>query len=172
MITCDDMWWNVLGTKTLHIHTQVASPKNNKNNVRGGHISDISRKSDGVCWCWESVSRGHGGCLGSCASSGRGSRTRVACIGNRNPKEHVMIVTGMFGYVIVVVESIDHAVVLLEEFWSLCTASWTEASFGDLLLWFTLVDNDAKHQTDEKRHSRQWCRRGIGARFIRPVTRM
>ena len=60
-----------------------------------------------------------------------------------------MIVTGTIGYVIVVVESIDHAVVLLEEFWSLCTASRTEASFGDLLLWFTLVDNDAKHRTGE-----------------------
>ena len=73
----------------------------------------------------------------------------MARIGNRNPKEHVMIVIGTIGYVIVVVESIDHAVVLLEEFWSLCTASRTMASFGDLLLWFTLVDNDAKHRTGE-----------------------
>ena len=65
-----------------------------------------------------------------------------------------MIVTGTFGYVIVVVESIGHAVVLLEEFWSLCTrvgrrTTRTEPSLGDLLLWFTLVGNDAKHQTGE-----------------------
>ena len=99
-----------------------------------------------------SVSRGHGGCLGSCASSGRGSRTRVVPIGSRNPKEHVYIVTGTIGYVIVVVGLIGHAVILLEEFWSLCTrvgrrTTRTEPSLGDLLLWLTLVDNDAKHRT-------------------------
>ena len=58
----------------------------------------------------------------------------MARIGNRIPKEHIIIVTGTIGCVIVVVESIGYAVVLLEEFWSLCKASRTEVSFGDLLL--------------------------------------
>ena len=58
----------------------------------------------------------------------------MALIRNRNPKDHVMIVTGTIRYVIVVSESIGHAVVLLEEFWSLCKASRTEVYIGDLLL--------------------------------------
>ena len=51
----------------------------------------------------------------------------MARVGNRNPKEHFMIVTVTFGYVIVVVvESIGQTVVLFEEFWSLCKANRTE----------------------------------------------
>ena len=54
---------------------------------------------------------------------------------NPNPKDHVMIVTGTIGYVIVdCLVEIGHSVVLLDEFWSLCTANRTEVSLVDLLL--------------------------------------
>ena len=97
--------------KTLNIHTLVASQKKTMC-VPVISLISTGKTTASVDVSGESVSRGHGGCLVSCASSGSGSRTRVARIGNRNPKEHFMIVTGTIGYVIVVVESIGHAVVL------------------------------------------------------------
>ena len=85
----------------------------------------------------------------------------MARIGNRNPKEHVMIVTGTFGYVIVVVESIDHAVHCTV--YNVCSlvggilvtgkglAAWRVGRSHPLEICCcgSLVGNDAKHQTGE-----------------------